>query len=393
MTTKLFTPFKLRDLELTNRIVVAPMCQYAAINGTATDWHIMHLGNFAVSGMGLVITEATGVEPEGRISNACLGLYSDENEQALARIVSFFRTYGGATKFGIQLAHAGRKGSVLPSFLPRRALTAEEGGWAPPSPSDYEDGIHAKLRVLDEAGIAAIREAWKQATVRAERIGIDLIEMHFAHGYLVNQFLSPLVNKRTDRYGGSLANRMRLALELFEDCRALWPAHKPMGVRITATEWVDGGWTLEDSVVLCRELKARGCDYICCTSGGTSLKQDIKSGPLYQVPFAERIRRECGIPTMAVGQIWEPHEAESVLREDKADLIAIGRRMLYDPRWAWHAAIALGEFIPFAPRYRTCHPMMGTALKFAESPEMRKAIEAMWQAEADHERRHKASVD
>jgi len=390
MSSKLFSPMKLRDLELANRVVVAPMCQYAAIDGTASDWHIMHLGNLAVSGIGLVIAEATGVEPEGRISNACLGLYSDENEQALARIVSFFKTYGGATKFGVQLAHAGRKGSVLPSFLPRRALTGEEGGWAPPSPSDYEDGIHAPPRVLDEAGIAAIRESWKQATVRADRIGIDLIEMHFAHGYLVNQFLSPLVNKRTDRYGGSLENRMRLALELFDDCRALWPTHKPMGVRITATEWVDGGWTLEDSAVLGHALKERGCDYICCTSGGTSLKQQIETGPCYQVPFAERVRRDSGVPTMAVGQIWEPRDAEAVLQDGKADLIAIGRRMLYDPRWAWHAAIELGEFVPFTPRYRTCHPMIGSALKFPESPEMTRAIERMWAAEAEHAKRHAA---
>jgi 2,4-dienoyl-CoA reductase-like NADH-dependent reductase (Old Yellow Enzyme family) len=391
MNSKLFSPLTLRDLKLTNRVAVAPMCQYAAVDGTASDWHLMHLGNFAVSGIGLVIAEATGVEAEGRISNACLGLYSDANEQALARVVSFFKTYGGGTKFGIQLAHAGRKGSVLPSFLPRRALTKEEGGWAPPSPSDYEDGIHSPPRVLDEDGILAIREAWKRATLRAERIGIDLIEMHFAHGYLVNQFLSPLVNRRTDRYGGSLANRMRLALELFDDCRALWPAHKPMGVRITATEWVDGGWTLEDSAALGRELKARGCDYICCTSGGTSLKQEIESGPLYQVPFADRVRRESGVPTMAVGQIWEPRDAEQVLQDGKADLIAIGRRMLYDPRWVWHAAIELGEFVPFAPRYRSCHPMFGPKLKFAESPEQTKAIEDMWAAEAEHQKRHAAS--
>ena len=392
MSSKLFTPIRLRGLELENRIAVSPMCQYAAQDGTASDWHIMHLGSFAVSGPGVVITEATGVEPQGRISNVCLGLYSDANEAALARVVKFFRDYGGETKFGVQLAHAGRKGSVLPSFLPRRPLTEEEGGWTPPSPSYYEDGIHTPPRVLDEAGIASIREAWKQAVVRAERIGVDLIEMHFAHGYLVNQFLSPLINTRSDRYGGSLANRMRLALEIFDDCRALWPANKPMGVRISATEWYEGGWTLEDSVVLARELKARGCDYICCTSGGTTLKQKITAGPCYQVPFAERVRRESGIATMAVGQIWEPRDAETVLAEGSADLVAVGRRMLFDPRWAWHSAIELGEFMSFAPRYRTAHPMFGSALKFAESPEKAAQIRAMWAAEEEHRRRRQAEA-
>jgi 2,4-dienoyl-CoA reductase-like NADH-dependent reductase (Old Yellow Enzyme family) len=390
--SKLFTPIKLRGLDLANRIVVSPMCQYASVDGNASDWHIMHLGGFAVSGMGLVIAEATGVEPEGRISNACLGLYSDDNERAMARVVSFFKTYGGATKFGVQLAHAGRKGSVTPSFMPRRALTAAEGGWPPPSPSLYDDGIHAPPRVLDEAGILSIRQSWMDSTRRADRIGIDLIELHFAHGYLVNQFLSPLINRRDDRYGGPLANRMRLALEIFDDCRALWPADKPMGVRITATDWVDGGWTLEDSVVLGRELKARGCDYICTTSGGTSLKQKIVSGPCYQVPFAERVRRESDITTMAVGQIWEARQAEQVLQDGKADLIALGRRMLYDPRWAWHAAVELGDFLGYAPRYRSCHPSFGSAPKFAESAEQTKAIEDMLAAEAEHQRQHSPSA-
>ena len=233
MSTILFSPSMLRQLDLGNRIVVGPMCQYAAENGTATDWHIMHLGNFAVSGSGLVIAEATGVEPEGRISALCLGLYSDANERALARIVSFFKTYGGSTKFGVQLAHAGRKGSVLPSFVARRALRPEEGGWTPISPSYYVDSVHAPPAVMDLERVASVRAAWRQATERAARIGVDLIELHFAHGYLVNQFLSPLINHRDDQYGGSRENRMRIALEIFEDCRAVWPAEKPMGVKIS----------------------------------------------------------------------------------------------------------------------------------------------------------------
>jgi 2,4-dienoyl-CoA reductase-like NADH-dependent reductase (Old Yellow Enzyme family) len=387
MGSKLFTPFSLRGLELPNRIVVSPMCQYAAENGTASDWHIMHLGGFAVSGPGLVIAEATGVEPEGRISPMCLGLYSDENEEALARVVKFFRTYGGDTKFGVQLAHAGRKGSVLPSFMVRRAVPIEEGGWVPPSPSDYRDAVHTPPRVLDEAGIRSVRESWKQATIRADRIGVDLIELHFAHGYLVNQFLSPLINSRDDRYGGSRENRMRLALEIFDDCRAVWPADKPIGVRITAVDWVEGGWTIEDSVAIAHELKKRDCDFVCLTSGGVSLKQKITTGPGYQVPFAEQVRRETGITTMAVGQIWEPQQAERILQDDKADLIAIARRMLYDPRWAWHAANELGDFVAYAPRYKSCHPGMGTALKFPESQEQTKALESMRAAETEHARR------
>jgi 2,4-dienoyl-CoA reductase-like NADH-dependent reductase (Old Yellow Enzyme family) len=382
MASELFSEFALRGLELSNRIVVSPMCQYAARDGSASDWHIMHLGSFAVSGPGLVIAEATGVEPEGRISNLCLGLYSDDNERALARVVAFFREYGERTKFGVQLAHAGRKGSVLASFLPRRALTAEEGGWTPISPSFYTDSVHAPPEVMNEERIYTVRNAFRQATERAARIDVDLIELHFAHGYLVNEFLSPLINKRDDRYGGSLENRMRLALEIFEDCRAVWPSHRPMGVRISAVDWVEGGWQIEDSVVLSRELRARGCDYICASSGGVSAAQKITSGPGYQVSFAETIRREAGIPVMAVGMIWEPAQAEQVLTEGKADLIAIARGFLNDPRWAWHAAAALDEFIPYSPRYMTAHPRNPKAARFAESTEHAQAIRDLWAMEA-----------
>ena len=250
MSSHLFTPARMRDLELSNRVVISPMCQYAAENGTASDWHIMHLGQYAVSGAGLVITEATAVEPEGRISPQCLGLYSDENEAALRRVVEFFKTYGEGTKFGIQLAHAGRKGSVPPSFIIRNAVPVEEGGWIPPSPSYYVDKVHTPPRVMDLADIYHVRETWRQSTIRADRIDADMIELHFAHGYLVNQFLSPLINTRTDRYGGSRENRMRYALEIFEACREVWPHGKPMGVRLSAIDWVDGGWQIEDSVAL-----------------------------------------------------------------------------------------------------------------------------------------------
>lgn len=342
----------------------------------------MHLGNFAVSGPGVVISEATAVEPEGRISPMCLGLYSDENEAALARLVSFFRDYGGHTKFGIQLAHAGRKGSVLPSFMVRKFVPVSEGGWIPPSPSHYVDDVHAPPRILTISEIENITEAWKLSTQRADRIGVDLIELHFGHGYLVNQFLSPLINQRTDKYGGSLENRMRFALEIYDACRAVWPSHKPIGVRITAKDWVEGGWEVDDSVAMGHELKKRGCDYLCLTSGGVSLKQKIDTGPLYQVPFSEEVRQKSGITTMAVGQIWEPKSAEQVLQDGKADLIALARRMLYDPRWAWHAATELNEFIPYPARYKSCHPLVGSAAKFAESPEQTQALQKLKEAES-----------
>jgi 2,4-dienoyl-CoA reductase-like NADH-dependent reductase (Old Yellow Enzyme family) len=365
MAAHLFSPYRMGTLELDNRIVVAPMCMYAANDGVASEWHVLHLGTLAVSGAGLVILEATGVERQGRISHRCLGLYSDECELALRRVLDVCRLYGTA-KIGIQLAHAGRKGAVTPSWLPRRPLTKEEGWWQPEGPSLIEDAVHSTPRVLDRAGIERIKAAWVDATVRAARAGFDMVELHFAHGYLVNQFLSPLANLRTDEYGGALANRMRLALEIFSLCRERWPADKPLGVRITATDWVEGGWDIEDSVELAARLKALGCDYICASTGGVSEKQKIVSGPGYQVPFAARIRADTGIATMAVGQIWEPALAEEVIGSGKADLVALARRMLYDPRWPWHAAEALGVHLDYAPRYHACHPALGSALKFPE---------------------------
>jgi 2,4-dienoyl-CoA reductase-like NADH-dependent reductase (Old Yellow Enzyme family) len=384
MGSMLFSPLQLRELTLNNRIVVSPMCQYAADNGSATDWHLMHLGNFAVSGPGLVMSEATAVEPEGRISPYCLGLYSDENEKALARVVQFFRTYGGSVKFGIQLAHAGRKGSVLPSFMVRKAVPVEEGGWVPVSPSYFTDRIHSPPRVPTIEQIGEMRRAWRNAIIRADRIGVDLIELHFAHGYLVNQFLSPIINKREDIYGGPIENRMRFALEIFDDCRDAWPKHKPLGVRISATDWIEGGWSVDDSVVLARTLKARGCDYVCVSSGGVSVEQKITSGPLYQVPFADRVRNEGCISTMAVGQIWEPREAESVLQSGRADLIALARRMLFDPRWSWHAAVELDEFVAYPARYRGCHPKIGSTVRLPESPEKAEALTALLDLEKAH---------
>jgi 2,4-dienoyl-CoA reductase-like NADH-dependent reductase (Old Yellow Enzyme family) len=370
---KLFSPITLRGLTLDNRVVLSPMCQYASQDGHASEWHVIHLGQYALANLGLAITEATAVEPAGRISPMCLGLYSDQHQETLARILRFYRDYG-TTKFGVQLAHAGRKASVLPSFMIRRAVTLEEGGWTPISPSYYEDDVHPPPAVMDIEVIERVKIAWCDATRRAAEIGVDLIELHFAHGYVVNQFLSPLINTRQDEYGGSRENRMRFGLEIFELCRRAFPADRPIGVRISATDWVEGGWDIDDSIAFAKELKARGCDYICTTSGGVSLQQKIDATPGYQVPLAEAVRRGAGIATMAVGQITEPRHAEAILAEGKADMIAIARRLLFSPHWAWQAAAELGAFLKYPPRYRNAHPRIGQEMDFPESPEKRRRL-------------------
>jgi 2,4-dienoyl-CoA reductase-like NADH-dependent reductase (Old Yellow Enzyme family) len=387
--SNLFTPITLRGLTLDNRIVLSPMCQYAATDGQASDWHIAHLGTYALANLGLAITEATAVEPKGRISPWCLGLYSDSHQEALARVLKFYHDYG-TTKFGIQLAHAGRKSSVLPSFMIRKAVPVTDGGWVPMSPSPYTDDVHTPPAVMTAEDIAQAKLDWRDATRRAAEIGVDLIELHFAHGYLVNQFLSPVINSRNDEYGGSLENRMRLALEIFQLCRAVFPKEKPIGVRISATDWVEGGWSIEDSVELAKKLRARGCDYICTSSGGVSLKQKIPAGPLYQLPLADAVRRGSGIATMAVGQITEPQQAESILADGKADMVALGRRLMFDPRWAWRAATELGVFLKYPARYRNANPRIGQAMDFPESPEKRARMMAVMREE---ERVSQASRD
>jgi 2,4-dienoyl-CoA reductase-like NADH-dependent reductase (Old Yellow Enzyme family) len=378
--SNLFSPIKLRGLTLDNRIVLSPMCQYAAEDGRASDWHIAHLGTYALTNLGLAITEATAVEPKGRISPWCLGLYSDAHQEAFARILKFYRDYG-TTKFGIQLAHAGRKSSVLPSFMIRKAVPVADGGWIPMSPSYYEDDVHTHPKTMDRNDIEQVKLDWRDATRRAAEIGVDLTELHFAHGYLVNQFLSPVINTRNDEYGGSRENRMRLALEIFDLCRAAFPKEKPIGVRISATDWVEGGWSIEDSVTLANELRARGCDYVCTSSGGVSLKQKIPAGPLYQLPLADAVRRGAGIATMAVGQITEPNQAEAILAEGKADMVALGRRLMFDPHWAWKAATEFGVFLKYPARYRNANPRIGQAMDFPESPEKRARMMAVMREE------------
>ena len=353
MPPHLFSPIRLGGLELSNRFIVAPMCQYSADDGSATPWHMMHLGSLANSGANLMIVEATAVERLGRITHGCLGLYSDANEAALKPIVDACRTYGTA-KLGIQLGHAGRKAS---SKRPWEGKTMQDpcdppDAWETMAPSAVAMRGHPVPRAMSIDDLGKTREAFVAAVKRADRLGFDLVELHGAHGYLLHQFLSPLSNTREDQLGGSLANRMLYPLEVFADCRAAWPAQKPLGMRVSATDWLEGGLTVEDVIVFAKELKKVGCDFIHVSSGGIDPAARIPIGPGYQVPFAERIKQDSGLPTMAVGMITDPHQAEAILAEGRADMIAVARALLDDPHWGWHAAYALGAEITLPPQYR-----------------------------------------
>ncbi|MFG1347780.1 NADH:flavin oxidoreductase/NADH oxidase [Xanthobacter autotrophicus DSM 431] len=356
--TVLFSPISLRSVTFDNRIVVSPMGQYSADeDGLATAWHLMHLGHLALSGAGLLFTEATAVEPRGRVSGRCLGIWSDAHVAALAPVIDFCRRHGGA-KLGMQLAHSGRKGSVTVPWEKQVGMAGGAGGWLLASPSAEPYPGRPVPEALDAEGLARVRDAFAAAAARADRAGFDMIEIHNAHGYLLHSFLSPHANLRTDAYGGSRENRMRFPLEVFEAVRAAWPDHKPLGVRVSATDWTEQGWTPDDTVAFASELKARGCDYVCASSGGSSPHQKIPVAPGYQVPFAEQIRREAGIPTMAVGLITQPQQAEDILSGQQADFVALGRGILYEPRWPWHAAEHFGEEVFFPPQYERSHPSM-----------------------------------
>jgi NADPH2 dehydrogenase len=353
MASHLFSPFRLRDLTLDNRIVVSPMCQYSAEDGSATDWHVMHLGSLSNSGASLLIIEATAVERDGRITHGCLGLYSDENERALARVVEACRRYGSA-KIGIQLAHAGRKASAKRPWEGTSLNEPElEQPWSTRAPSaiPFASGWH-RPEELTADEIARLPGAFAAAAERANRLGLDLVELHAAHGYLLHQFLSPHSNTRTDAYGGSRENRMRLPLEVFQAVRAVWPETKPLGIRISAVDWLDGAWSLDDSIVLARCLKDRGCDFIDVSSGGIDLAIKVPIAPGYQVPFAREIRRATGLAVMAVGMITDPEQAEAIVAEGQADLVALARAFLDDPHWGWHAAYRLGGEVRHPPQYR-----------------------------------------
>jgi 2,4-dienoyl-CoA reductase-like NADH-dependent reductase (Old Yellow Enzyme family) len=359
MASALFSPITLRGLTLPNRVVVSPMCQYNSENGSAGDWHLMHLGQMSLGAGALVMTEMTNVNPVGRITAKCAGMYSDENEAAMKRVIDFCRKYGVA-KHGIQLAHAGRKGSTLPPAQGGKPLKpGEDGGWRTKAPSAIPFAPDWPVpEALTRQEIQELVEQWVSAAKRAERIGYDLIEFHGGHGYLVHQFLSPLSNQRTDEYGGSLENRMRFPLEAFAAVRAVWPADKPMGIRVSATDWMDGGWTPEETVLFARELKKLGCDYMDVSSGGLDPRQKIPLALGYQVPFSEKVRKEAGIPTMSVGLITEPKQAEDIIASGKADMIAIARGAMWNPRWAWHAAEVLGADTAYAPKMMACHPKL-----------------------------------
>ena len=353
----LFTPYSIGALTLPNRIVIAPMCQYSADNGQATDWHLIHLGQLALSGAGLLILEATAVEAPGRITHGDLGLYDQATESALARVLAAVRRYS-SMPIGIQLAHAGRKSSSRAPWEGGSQIRPDEPlGWVPDAPSALAHGAdEVPPHALDAAGLARVRQAFVDAAVRAHRLGLELIELHAAHGYLLHQFLSPLSNRREDAYGGTLENRLRFPLEVFDAVQAALPKAFPLGVRISATDWVDGGWDLAQSLAFAEALRARGCSFIHVSSGGVSPLQKIPLGPKYQVGFAEAIRRETGLPTMAVGLITDPHEAQDIIAQGQADMVALARGILYDPHWPWHAAAALGAQVQAPRQYWRSQP-------------------------------------
>ncbi len=352
----LFTPYTMGEITLRNRIVVSPMCEYSSVDGLATDWHLVHLGSRAVGGAGLVITEAAAVEARGRISPQDLGIWDDAQIAPLARITAFIRAQGAVA--GVQLAHAGRKASTYRPWSGRGAVTPEHGGWedviapsAVPFSAEYP-----QPREMTAADLDTVREAFVAATRRAEAAGFQFIELHAAHGYLLHEFLSPLANARTDTYGGSLENRMRFVLEVTAAVRAAWPAHLPLGVRLSATDFVPGGWDVKDSVILSQALRTAGVDIVTASGGGVSTQQQITLGPGYQVPFAAQIRHEAEMPTMAVGLITEAEQAEAILAEGHADLIALARELLRSPYWPLNAAATLGVDLAWPDQYARAKP-------------------------------------
>jgi NADPH2 dehydrogenase len=355
----LFTPLTLPSprggLTLPNRIVVAPMCQYAAIDGLAADWHLMHWGNLLNSGAGLFTIEATAVLPEGRISPGCLGLWDDATEYTMADTLHRARALAPHTAVCIQLSHAGRKGSSAAPWHGGQQLSRDHGGWEAFGPSALPHlPSEAPPTEMTLPYMAQVRSAFVAAAQRAQRLGIEAVELHAAHGYLLHQFLSPLANQRTDAYGGSFENRIRFVMEVFAAAREAYQG--TLGVRLSATDWVEGGWDLAQSEVLCHRLKAAGCDFIHVSSGGVSPLQKITLGAGYQVAFARGIRAACGMVTTAVGLITTPQEAEAVLQAGDADLVALARAFLYQPRWGWQAAAALGGTVAAREAYWRCLP-------------------------------------
>jgi 2,4-dienoyl-CoA reductase-like NADH-dependent reductase (Old Yellow Enzyme family) len=357
MPAHLFDPIQLASLKLPNRIIIAPMCQYSATaDGSATDWHTIHLGHLALSGAGLLLIEATAVEADGRITPRDLGLWSDDNERALARTLAAVRA-NSSMPVGIQLAHAGRKASHRVPWEGGSQIKLADGGWKTHAPSaiPFQPGTE-EPQELDRAGLARVKAAFRNTTERALRLGVDAIEVHSAHGYLLHEFLSPLSNKRDDEYGGSLANRLRFPLEVFETMREVVPPHIPLGLRFSSTDFFEGGWDLEQTLAYAHELKKRGCAFFDASGGGNTPAQKIPLGPGYQVPFAEAVKRETGVPTMAVGLITEAEHAEQIVTSGQADMVALARGILYDARWPWHAAVKLGAKLHGPKQYLRAPP-------------------------------------
>lgn len=356
MTSLLFSPIRLGGLELANRLVVAPMCQYSADDGCVGDWHLTHLGMLANSGAGLLVVEATAVERAGRISHGCVGLYSDACEAALAKVVAHCRRIGAA-KLGIQIGHAGRKASTQRPWEGGGPLAEAESPWPVIAPSAIAFAPTWQVpREMTPADMARVREAFVQAARRAVRIGFDCIELHMAHGYLLHSFTSPVANRRSDAYGGTLEKRIRFPLEIARAVRDALPPGMPLGARISGFDWMEGGTTTDDAVGLAKALKEAGVGFVCVSSGGIAPAARITLGPGYQVPFAEKVRRATGVPTRAVGLIATPQQAETVLAEGKADMIALARGFLDDPHWGWHAAQALGAEVARPPQYARAAP-------------------------------------
>lgn len=363
----LFSPLNIREITFRNRIGVSPMCMYSSDDGVANRWHHVHLGSRAVGGAALVFTEATAITAQGRISPQDLGIWKDEHVPALAETVRYITDNGAVA--GMQLAHAGRKASTARPWDGGKPVGPEKDGWTPivaPSPLPFMEGYQTPA-ALDEAGIRAVVEAFGSAAKRALTAGFGVVEIHSAHGYLLHEFLSPISNQRTDRYGGSLENRTRIVREVVESVRRVWPERLPLFLRISSTDWVPeggpvprslggGGWTPDDSVELARMVKPLGVDVIDCSSGGTLPRTDIPLGPGYQVPFAERIRREAGVATAAVGLITDPSQADQVIRNGQADFVVLARQLLRDPYWPLHAAQALGQKVEWPVQYRRAAP-------------------------------------
>ena len=356
-TAKLFSPFQVGSIELVNRIIIAPMCQYSAEGGCMTDWHVIHLGHLALSGAALLTIEATAVEPQGRITYGDVGLYSDESEAAMNRVLDIVRRWSDMP-IAIQLGHAGRKASTeVPWQGGAQISPSQANGWQTVAPSALSYGANDCVPLaLDRDGLARVQNAFAQAARRAARLNLDAVQLHGSHGYLLHQFLSPLSNRRDDEYGGSLENRMRFPLEVFEAVRAAFPASRPVTMRVSGTDWAEGGWTIEQTVAFAQALETRGCGAIHVSSGGLTPHQKIPVGPGYQVPLARAVKSATRMPVIAVGLITEFEQAETILRAGDADFVALARGILYDPRWPWHAAAHFGAQVRAPNQYLRSQP-------------------------------------